>query len=557
MRDRSNARCRRLASLGGLALLALVTSAERAPGAPATPAAKGTALTAAALRSAESYDLPVGFWFDPPEASWRGPSPYRLEVRYATNSVRVGDGQLQRVYLRSYNGYLVGPTFRVRPNDTLRIDLANNLPPGPPCEHGHGGKMEMNLDCTNLHTHGLHISPSDKADNVLREVPPRTTADYILPILPAGNPPGQEPMIHYPGTFWYHAHLHGATAVQLASGMAGAFFVEGNVDTIPEIRAARERTFVFQQLAFDKDGEVKSLDDLNLNWAGDKPGDPPRHGPKKHTTINGVVKPLIELRPLQVERWRMIDAGIFEALDMSLRNEANPAEAVPFHVIGVDGITLKAVRRQEQVGLSPGYRADLLVQAPARTGTYLLYKQRPAIHLTALTLPAARAKDVDLPEILAVVRVAGESCASPRNPCASRLLPAGTPLPAPLRDVPAGGGVRTATFSVVSGQFLINGRTFDPNVVHPDFRLRRGTTEEWVLRNTSGGPHPFHIHVNAFQMVNADGTLGDWRDTVVIPPRSELRMRTRIERFPGRFVLHCHILTHEDLGMMQLVEVAP
>ena len=84
--------------------------------------------------------------------------------------------------------------------------------------------------------------------------------------------------------------------------------------------------------------------------------------------------------------------------------------------------------------------------------------------------------------------------------------------------------------------------------------------EEWVLKNSSTGPHPFHIHVNAFQMLDENGKPGVWRDTTIIPPRQngkdgELRMRTRYERFTGTFVLHCHILTHEDLGMMQLVEV--
>ena len=530
-----------------------------APRHAAPKAAAPATLTAASLRGTSLYSLPVERWVDPPEATRE--RPLRLTVAYADNVVRVGEnGTPQRVRLRSYNGRLVGPTIRLAPGDVLRLDLENRLPPeaaGASTSHMAG----MGLNVTNLHTHGLHISPSDKADNVLREVHPGQTADYELPILPAGNPPGEPPMTHYPGTFWYHAHLHGTTAVQLASGMAGALLVSGDVDQIPEIRAARERIFLFQQLAFDASGRVQSLDDLDLNWAGDAPGDPPKHGPKKHTTINGAVKPLIELRPDQVERWRLIDAGVFELLDLSLRNAANPQDVVPLHEIAVDGITLKAVKRLDEVDLAPGYRADLLVKAPRTPGDYLLYKSKPALALTALTLKGPRAAAVDQPEILAVVRVAGESCTSPVNPCPSRLLPDGARLPAPLPDIPSGSlPERPVTFSVVSGQFLVNGRTFDPDNVHPDFQLTRGRTEEWILKNMSRGPHPFHIHVNAFQLVNADGSPGEWRDTVVVPPMKdgipgEIRMRTRIDRFVGRFVLHCHILTHEDRGMMQLVEV--
>jgi FtsP/CotA-like multicopper oxidase with cupredoxin domain len=518
-------------------------------------------LTREALAKAELFAIEPEPWADPPEASWQGPKPYPLVVRYGSNTVRVGkDGKPQKVSLRSYNGGLVGPTFRLKPGDTLKLDLDNQLP-DVGGSGGHHGEMDHPLNWTNLHTHGLHISPRDKSDNVERKVKPTEKADYEFQILPAGNPRGEPPMAHYPGTFWYHAHLHGTTAAQLASGMAGALIVEGDIDQIPEIKNARERIFIFQQLAFDKDGEVKSLDDLDGNWAGDDPDDPPKHGPEKHTTINGKVKPLIELRPSQVERWRLIDAGVFEMLNLSLRDQANPQQPIPFHAIAFDGITLKAVQELKEIELAPGYRADVLVQAPKAPGTYLLYKRAPNLRLTALTLTGEDAARVDEPAILAVLKVAGEPCTSPRNPCASKLLPAGTKLPAPLPDIPESVTlpVRTVEFSVGPKGFLINGRLFDPDKVDRDFQLTKGATEEWILTNTSKGPHPFHIHVNAFQMVN-NGQAGEWRDTIIVPPAKsgqpgKVRFRTRIERFTGRFVLHCHILTHEDRGMMQLVEV--
>lgn len=531
---------------------------------PSRPHRAATALSRAELAKAELFELKPDQWQDPPEAPRPGPDPYPLVVDMARNEVRVGEqGTVQSVFLRSYNGKLVGPTFRVRPGETLKIDLVNRLKkpagPEPPMDMSNCGVHER-PDVTNLHTHGLHISPSGLSDNVLREVPPGGSdakpEHYVYDILPAGNPPGEKPIPHHPGTDWYHAHLHGSTALQLASGMAGALIVEGDVDEIPAVKAAKERIFVFQQLAFDKDGEIKSIEDLNGNFTGK---DPAKNGPKKHTSINGVVKPLIPMRPGQVERWRMIDAGVFEVLDLSLRKKDDPSEVIPFYQLALDGITLARVKDATQIELGPGYRADALVQAPLEPGTYELYKTRPKLNLLAFATDQER-RLADKPEILAEIKVGDEPCTSPANPCSTAMLAAGTVLPAPFKDIPKEeltqpDPEKNVTFSVEAGKFMINNHCFADDLILPEFRLKKGEVKEWRLHNVSQGPHPFHIHVNPFQMVNADGTPGEWRDTIIIPPSGDLRMRTRIERFTGKFVLHCHILPHEDRGMMQLVEV--
>jgi FtsP/CotA-like multicopper oxidase with cupredoxin domain len=542
-----------LLALGGLVAAAVPSH----PKSTAPLVTKAPLLTKAELAKAELFGLKPDTWQDPPVAPPPGPQPFPIVVDFARNKVRVGeDGRLQDVNLRSYNGRLVGPTFRVRPGDTLRMTLQNKLPkpaqPPPPMDMDNCGVHEQ-LDVTNFHTHGLHISPSGISDNVLREIPPggpgAKPEPYAFDILPAGNPPGQPVIRHHPGTDWYHAHLHGSTAVQLASGMAGALIVEGDIDQIPPVKAAKERIFLFQQLAFDNDGDIKSINDLNANWAG---SNPPKTGPKKHTSINGVVKPLIVMRPGQVERWRMIDAGVFELLDLSLRKKDDPSKVVPFNELAVDGITLARVKQAEQIELGPGYRADALVQAPPEPGIYELYKSKPAFNLLAFATEQ-ESRLAGKPEILAEIEVEPGTCAPP---CSTHNLRPGTTLPAPFRDITSARTQKTVTFSVTDGKFKINNECFHHDYVMPEFRLKKGAIEEWKLVNTSGGPHPFHIHVNPFQMVNADGTLGEWRDTIIIPPGGELRMRTRIERFTGRFVLHCHILPHEDRGMMQLVEVS-
>jgi FtsP/CotA-like multicopper oxidase with cupredoxin domain len=563
--------------LGGL-LASAVPSRSQSEAAPPTALPSATApaedtkvaaqavpvtaelLTASLLAKAELFAVKPEPWQDPPEAGSERPFP--LVVDYAKGKVRVGpDGVFQDVRLRTYNGKLVGPTFRVSPGDQLRINLFNRLPkpdkPMPPMNMDNCGVHEQQ-DVTNLHTHGLHISPSGLSDNVLRVIPPggpgAPAERYFFDILPAGNPPGEPKIDHHPGTDWYHAHLHGSTALQLASGMAGALLVKGDIDKIPPIEAAKERIFVFQQLAFDKSGEVKSIEDLNGNWTGK---DPDKNGPPKHTSINGVVKPLITMHPKQVERWRMIDAGVFELLDLSIRKKADPSQTLPFHLLGLDGITLASVKKTDQLELGPGYRAEALVQAPAEPGVYELYKSKPAFKL--LTFATAQESALaDGPEILAEIVVDDVPC-TPATSCSTANIEPGTKLPAPFRDVPEVKLEKKVTFSVVNDagvtKFKINNECYSESTVMPEFQLKKGTTEQWLLVNTSGGPHPFHIHVNPFQMLNADGTVGEWRDTIIIPPNGQLRMRTRIERFTGKFVLHCHILTHEDRGMMQNVQV--
>src|SRR5262249_54872784 len=142
-----------------------------------------------------------------------------------------------KVFLRNYNGKLVGPTLHVRPGDTLRITLKNELDP----ETDTGALDTMHgFNTTNLHTHGLNVSPSGDSDNVLREVGPGKTASYVIKI-PANHPAG---------TFWYHAHKHGSVAGQVGSGMAGALIIAGGQDNVPEIAAAADRVLVLQQIPY-------------------------------------------------------------------------------------------------------------------------------------------------------------------------------------------------------------------------------------------------------------------------------------------------------------------
>ena len=236
-----------------------------------------------------------------------------LSVGKALN--RIGE---DLVYLRSYNGQLVGPTLRVKPGDTLMLDLVNRLPFEDSLLGGEPNTLlgEHNtlhgFNVTNLHYHGLHVSPSETGDNVLIDIGPGQTQQFRFRI----------PKDHPAGTFWYHPHRHGSTAAQVSSGMAGALIIEGGLDTVPEIMNARERIWVLQQAPYVQDYtdpvtkqkvgmiEAKNAQTMYAPNAMDTL--------KRFTTVNGVVLPVVRMRPGEVERWRLIDTGTVDQIQLKL-----------------------------------------------------------------------------------------------------------------------------------------------------------------------------------------------------------------------------------------------
>ncbi|MFY0581222.1 multicopper oxidase domain-containing protein [Cystobacter fuscus] len=168
----------------------------------------------------------------------------RLEVKYAINEIPsvLVNGQAQgvdTVKLRSYNGELVGPTIEARPGDTLNILLDNQLPMTHAPGAGHED-MSQDINTTNLHVHGLHVSPSGNSDNVMLELVPGQQLQYEIKI----------PRDHPAGTYWYHPHKHGSVAIQVSSGLSGALIIRGDIDEVPAIKAAREKIFVIQQIPY-------------------------------------------------------------------------------------------------------------------------------------------------------------------------------------------------------------------------------------------------------------------------------------------------------------------
>ncbi len=570
----------------------------------------------------------------PPE--WREPTqPGEVEFVAPPEAPRARDGHLdlemtvayslnqvagERVWLRSYNGGLVGPTIRIQPGETLHVALDNQLPPvdGSRPEdggaHGHGGHGDPNephgFNVTNLHTHGLWVSPSGNSDNVLVSVFPGDVFHNEIGV----------PRDHAPGSHWYHAHRHGSVALQVSSGMAGLLIVEGGLDEIPAIEAAADTPLVLQQIYHSRRDCLRIGDpegsDVRPPWApragciesytnlgpGRWPYLDPDH-PKREerfTTVNGVAGPTIELAPGEVRRFRAVHAGVREALHLAVvevpvrrrarsRFFAELARTLPqaegfddglgalrrivdqsdievstMYELAADGIAFGRVDPRPVIELQPGYRSDFLTRI-AEPGTYALV-DLPAGDRTKLQGDDERD---ELGQVLAWFVVDGEpvEMALPTNDEVEHLAPYES-----IGDDELA-GCQDNVFNIVSGcdeppEFTIGDQPYDPAAV-PRLVPLHGA-EEWRLLSKFAN-HPFNIHVNPFE-IQPNEALGIdrpvWKDTFLVrgpdngyaSSEEELRrliltVRTRYRRYVGRYVLHCHLLDHEDQGMMQEVEV--
>lgn len=468
---------------------------------------------------------------------------------------RIGDDP---VYLRSYNGQLVGPTLRAKPGDVLRIVVRNDLAP----EATEPGEMNTlhAFNTMNLHTHGLHVSPSGISDNVLLEIPPRSSQDYEIKI-PEGHPSG---------TFWYHPHKHGSTAAQVSSGMAGALIVTGGLDEVKEIKDATERVLVFQQIAYvnkvkDANGNEQRLPYgvIEPEYADQifGPGDWEKLG--RFTTINGIKLPVFRVRPGSVERWRMVHAGIRESISLTLERAPGAPTTIPAKIalkeIALDGLALgKMTAGDLAVELWPGYRSDVLVQFPEiPAGEYLLVDGVPK----AGSLTGADENRKYVARV--IVEGPAQSMKLPTDQqLAKYRLPSIDPKTPNM-------GQQDVTYAIVVGgpkgvEFNINNKMFSMDEART---LKLGGTDNWTLKTrnigTSNPPsHPHHIHVNPFEVYSIKDASGKetldapvWRDTLILHEGWTVQARSKYTVFDGLFVQHCHILDHEDQGMMQLVEV--
>lgn len=402
-----------------------------------------------------------------------------------------------------YNGTSPGPTLRVRPGDLLRVQLANRL--GQP---------------TNLHTHGLEVSPQANGDNPFVSIDPGSVFDYEFRI----------PSDHPAGTFWYHPHHHGTVADQIFAGLAGALLVEGG----PDLPVSADRVLMVTDITLDGDNHVVPADAM-ARMQG-REGD--------LVLVNGQHEPVLNVSAGGMERWRVINGCVSRVLAVRLDRHR-------ITQIALDGRFLAVPVDRDQVVLAPGNRTDVIVR-PVAAGRFLLLAAPYDRGSAAMMGGMGTTGGAHGPVTLATMAVAGAVGTPPPLPVA---------LPAPAAPQEPVTGRRRLTLAMGMGPgmgmgFTIDGRTFDPG--RDDQTVALGATEDWTVVNTSPMDHPFHLHAWPFQVIDAGiGTpaTGILQDVAIVPPHGQIRLRIPFTGYAGRSVYHCHILDHEDLGMMGTINV--
>lgn len=399
-----------------------------------------------------------------------------------------------------FNGGSPGPTLLVRPGDVLAVRLVNRL-----------------AQPTNLHTHGLHVSPQGAGDNPFLHVAPGETFDYRITVPPD----------HPPGTGWYHPHHHGFVADQLSGGLAGALLVDGG----PYPAVAEDRVLLVSDTTLDSAGEVVA------------PSDAERMRGREGTLVlvNGQHRPSIPALTGTLQRWRIVNACVSRVLDLGLDGHELVQTAL-------DSSPLPAPVPRERLVLAPGNRAEVLVR-PVRPGSFPVR----AAPYSRGGMPGMGARTSGGPVVLATMTVTG--------------------APAPAAPLPATGSGRVGApgpaarerrirFEMGMGpggmRPTIDGRVFDHD--RDDQQVLFGTVEDWTISSSGPFAHPFHLHVWPFTVLaTSDGRRpeGVPQDVVLVPPGGWVRIRIPFTTHTGRSVYHCHVLDHEDAGMMATVVVRP
>jgi FtsP/CotA-like multicopper oxidase with cupredoxin domain len=492
------------------------------------------------------------------------------------------------------------PNLRVNPGDLVILHLRNDLtdpslgttPANTTVRHAHAaGHTQSDADrcsgqimspvSTNLHFHGLTIPPVCHQDDVLNTSvqPGDRPFEYRFRI------PKNEP----PGLYWYHPHIHGFSKAQVLGGASGALIVEGIERADTALAGLPERVFVIRdQDLMNPDAPPSKSEPVVSKFLIDRDGDAANTGtgfgkPAKDLTINFVPVPypdytpaLIKMRPGERQLWRVLNASAITYLNIEVLFQRVPQS---LGLVAIDGVPMRPGRsgampvdEQTHLGIPPGSRAEFIVNGPPQGETGLLVTR---------SVDTGPGGENDPNRMLAKI-VASPDAPEPR----SRLNESPQPLPpgadAWLGDVPPA-RVRRLYFSekladpndptsAVEFYLTVDGqqpKMFDMSSDSPNIVAQQGTVEDWIIENRSGELHDFHIHQLHFLLLDYSGVPvhEDFlRDTVNVPyfdghtlayPSVRLRMDFRDPNLVGTFVYHCHILEHEDKGMMGSIRIEP
>ena len=458
-----------------------------------------------------------------------------------------------------WQGQQVAPTIRVHPGDTIQLTFQNQLPEF--CDVGV-------VSNANLHFHGLSSSPNAPGDETIAtNAAPGTAVSYTVAINP------DQP----PGMYWYHPHAHGLASYEVGNGMAGAIIVEGIANAVPQTAGLRERIIILGDVPNDSSfaaGESSIL--RRSSGTSVRRGKSARRGaqdsdeagggnactPEDDATpmINGATMASIGIKPGETELFRVVNASGHRHFDLA-----------------VDGKTLQLVAQDGvPINTYPGAPASIsvsdLVIPPAGRVEFLVTGSATPSALISKCVQTGPGGDTSPQIALGVLaddtNWPGATTATTQSKRVQKL--------ATLRfsqyyhtTMPAPAATHLIQFSEDDNGFYLNGQQYDPSAA-PMVTAHSGTTEEWTLENDSTELHDFHIHQTHFIVESINGVVQPnrhWVDTAIIPPvgigvagqiipaQMKVLIDFRDPTIRGTFLFHCHILDHEDGGMMAKIAV--
>jgi FtsP/CotA-like multicopper oxidase with cupredoxin domain len=429
----------------------------------------------------------------------------------------------------SYHGAEIPPVMRTSPGSTIHLVYENHL-----STHSH--ELCVDGPCrnmTNLHFHGLHVSPNAPQDDVLSMMAmPGQSLRYAVVI----------PPYEAPGLYWYHTHPHGESYQQSLDGMSGAIVIDGIDRYVPEVRSMKEQILVLRDAVLDSSDvdshQIQRQVELSRTRCGSE-----IEAPERAFTVNGVVRPRIPIAPGERQFWRIVNASPDLYADLSLDTEK-------LRVVAIDGMPLAyhdPGRREESFThflLSPAGRLELIVTGPP-AGSH------PSLRTACIDTgadgdpnPAMVLADLDTTH-----PSRGKRTTTTPGPTVHKVVPSAT-----LARVEQAPAKFTVVFSEDKSSFYINGQKYSPTG-GPMLTVTIGHYEHWQVVNASDEMHPFHIHQVHFLVYAVNGAkpaTEDWMDTVNVTPGGtvDLVMDFTDPIIRGMSLFHCHLLKHEDKGMM-------
>ena len=492
---------------------------------------------------------------------------------------------------------VMGPTMRVRPGQSMWIKFRNNLTepslgpnnvkvydyweklqePGEFIKYEYYKEpvdtpeemevdyfnMPKNFDNTNLHLHGLDIEvhmfdPVDTNNPNAPHISIKPNECYCYKF--------QVPDHHPTGMYWYHPHLHGSTALQIWGGMLGLLYVEGGPleKELHDYGIVQQEEFVIWDPAFQQvEGKAHDIE-VDEFLMG-------------QTTLSKIHPFLVNEQTNPVFTTKKGQVVWFHALCGTIENENTfivykegeenqdwNEVSIPFFIIAADGVTWSSATKRNILVMAGGQRYEILIQLD-EPGRYVISQQG----IQGMQFFDMYGHPHD--QVLATIVVEDEEGIRPTVPIEDMVF---TPGYKPEEDIQAKDIVKTETIVFSMGanrnqapfpQYYVNGKPFAPGRI--DFTAHPGEAREYILVNANHNVHPFHIHVNRFQVKEMGSELSTevypvlksvldfseekaWRDTVIVPPNGRTRIWVQYKNYTGKTVLHCHFLAHEDTGMM-------